>query len=89
MIAEKGYDSDALRKHFVLGRARTEIPPRKTRLRRIPFHRGRYRLRHRVENFFQRIKRFRGISTWYDKLSLHFLAAIQLVAVLDWICFRV
>lgn len=43
----------------------------------------------RVENFFQRMKRFRAIATRYDKLSLHFLSAVQLVAVLDWIRFRV
>ena len=35
------------------------------------------------------LKKFRAISTRYDKLSGHFLAAIQLVAVHDWICFKV
>lgn len=89
VIADKGYDSGKLRRHFAQGGAETDIPTGKSRLGRIPFHRGRYRLRHRVENPFQRMKRFRAISTRYDKLSLHFLSAIQLVAELDWICFRV
>ena len=89
VIADKGYDSARLRTHFARGGATTGIPPRCTRSGTVPFHRGRYRLRHRVENFFQRMKRFRGISTRYDKLQQHFLSAVHLVAVLDWICFKV
>lgn len=89
VIADKGYDSDKLREHFATGGARTVIPARKNRSEKVSLHRGWYRLRHRVENFFQRMKRFRAISTRYDKLSLHFLSSIRLVAVLDWICFRV
>lgn len=42
-----------------------------------------------MENFFQRMKRFRALATRYDKTSRHFLSAIQLVAVPDWIRFRV
>lgn len=38
-----------------------------------------------VENFFQRIKRWRRTGTRYDKLALHFLAFVQLAAVIDWI----
>ena len=89
VIADKGYDSARLRTHFAKGGATTGIPPRSTRCGTVPFHRGRYRFRHRVENFFQRMKRFRGIGTRYDKLQRHFLSAVQLVAVLDWICFKV
>jgi transposase len=89
VIADKGYDSDKLRTHFARGGAQTGIAPRATRSGRVPFHRGGYRLRHRVENFFQRMKRFRGIAKRYEKLSIHFLSAVQLVAVLEWISFRV
>jgi transposase len=38
-----------------------------------------------VENFFQRIKRLRRVGTRYEKLSLHFLAFVQLAAILDWL----
>ena len=89
VIADKGYDSARLRAHFTCGGAQTGIPPLSTRRVQVPFHRGWYRLRHRVENFFQRMKRFRAIATRYDKSGLHFLSAVQLVAVLDWIGFRV
>jgi len=51
----------------------------------VRWHRGYYRLRHRVENFFQRIKRFRRVGTRYEKLALHFLGFVQLAAILDWL----
>jgi len=38
-----------------------------------------------VENFFQRIKRFRRVGTRYEKLALHFLGFVQLAAILDWL----
>ena len=88
LVADKGYDSDELRGHFQRQRVRTSIAPRITRKNRVPFNKGYYRLRHRVENFFQRMKRFRALSTRYDKLASNCLA-VQMVAVLDWICFRV
>jgi len=38
-----------------------------------------------VENFFQRIKRFRRIGTRYDKTDFHFMNFVCLAAVLDWL----
>ncbi len=47
--------------------------------------RGFYRRRHKIENFFCRIKDWRRIATRYDKLARNFLAATTLVGVLYWI----
>ena len=44
-----------------------------------------YRRRHKIENFFCRIKDWRRIATRYDKLARNFLAATTLVGVLYWI----
>ena len=85
IVADKGYDSDAFRKEIVTHGGTACIPPRKNRLRHIPWHRGFYKKRHHVENFFQRIKRLRRIGTRYEKLSRHFLAFVQLAAILDWL----
>ena len=41
--------------------------------------------RHKIENFFCRIKDWRRIATRYDKLARNFLAATTLVGVLYWI----
>jgi transposase len=51
----------------------------------VPFHKGYYWHCHHVENFFQRIKRLRRITTHYDKLAEVFLDSILLAASLIWI----
>jgi transposase len=44
-----------------------------------------YRRRHKIENYFCRIKDWRRIATRYDKLARNFLAAAALVGALYWI----
>jgi transposase len=44
-----------------------------------------YRQRHKIENFFCRIKEMRRIATSYDKLARDFHAAADLVGALYWI----
>ncbi len=85
IVADKGYDSDAFRETIVAGGSQPCIPPRKNRVHPVAWHRGHYRKRHRVENFFQRIKRLRRVGTRYEKLALHFLGFVQLAAILDWL----
>ncbi len=84
-VADKGFDADTFRTRLRRQRTRVCIPPKCNRRRRISFHRGYYRHRHQVENFFCRIKRSRRISTRYDKLAATFLSFIQLAAIFDWL----
>ncbi len=44
-----------------------------------------YRRRHKIENYFCRIKDWRRIATRYDKLARNFLSATMLVGALCWI----
>ena len=44
-----------------------------------------YRERHLVENFFQRIKRFRRIAMRFEKLARNFLSFLHLAAALIWL----
>lgn len=85
VVADKGYDSNKLREAIWDAGACPCIPPLSTRKQPIRWHRGYYRKRHRVENFFQRIKRYRRVATRYDKRALNFLAFVQLAGVLDWL----
>ena len=48
-----------------------------------------YRRRHKIENYFGRIKDWRRIATRYDKLARNVLAAAALVGALYWIKLRV
>ncbi len=73
--------------HPVLCLSTTFFAPKSNRRTKVPFHRGYYRLRHRVENLFQRLKRFRAVGTRYDKSDVHFGGGLHLSAVIDWLRF--
>ena len=84
-VADKGYDSDEFRTELRRYGSRPCIPPRCNRLKPAGWHRGHYRKRHKVENLFQRLKRYRRIGTRYEKNDLYFLAFVQMAAILDWL----
>ena len=78
VIADKGYDADALRRELRSQGKVAVIPGRSNRKRRIVFDKARYRERHRVENAFCDIKDFRRVATRYDKLARNFLSTVAL-----------
>jgi len=39
-----------------------------------------YKWRHRIENFFAKLKQYRAIATRYDKRACNFLGATDLAA---------
>ena len=84
-VADKGFDADVFRSRLQAQRTRCCIPPKRGRRQPARFHRGYYRHRHHVENFFCRIKKYRRISTRYDKLAVTFLGFVQLATVIDWL----
>ena len=43
-----------------------------------------YKARHLIENFFAKLKQYRGIATRYDKTKRNFLAAIYLAGSIIW-----
>jgi len=82
VIADKGYDADALRRLLRTKGTVPVIPGRSSRKRAIRYDRERYRARHLVENAFCRLKD----STRYDKLAANFLSAVALAtAVAFWL----
>lgn len=85
LAATAGFGADALRARVAYFGRCTYIPRRRNCGGSRPFSHALYRRRHRVEDFFYRIKRHRRISTPYDKLASTFFAFIQLAAVLDWL----
>jgi putative transposase len=85
LVGDKGYDSDALRHQMLAQGCLACIPPRSGRHFPAWYHQGFYRQRHKIENFFQRIKIFKRVSTRYDKLALTFLNFVLVAAVFDWL----
>lgn len=86
VVADKGYDDEKIRDKV---RSKNSIPiiPRKSNSKKPnpEFDKEIYKIRHLVENFFAKIKRFRAIATRYDKLARNFKSAIQIVCCLFWI----
>jgi len=82
VVADKGYDSDEFRASLQARGITPCIPSRSNRKQPQPYSKRSYRKRHVVENFFERIKNFRRVSTRYDKLAETFLGFVCLAATL-------
>jgi transposase len=86
LIADRGYDADALRRELRSGGTRPIIPGRRTRKRPIRHDTTRYKDRWRIEAAFCRLKDFRRIATRYDKLAANFASAVALATVIAFWC---
>lgn len=84
LLADKSYDSNAIRAKAAERKAWANIPPKTNRKRSFVFSPWVYRQRNLVERLFNRIKQFRGIATRYDKRPENYLAAVKLVAARIW-----
>jgi transposase len=82
VTADKAYDSDKVRQQIKDEGALPVIPSRSNATKKAYCPKCFYRRRHKIENYFCRIKDWR---TPYDKLARNFLAAAALVAALYWI----
>ena len=81
VIADKGYDSDPLRKKIRSAGAKPVIPSRRNcRTRR--HDRQLYKLRNVVERFINRIKHCRRVATRYDKLAATFLGFVEFASMI-------
>lgn len=86
LLADKGYDANAIRKTLRQNGKVPVIPGRINRKRKIAYDKRRYKDRHLIENAFCRIKDFRRAATRYDKLARNFLSTIALaILVAFWI----
>ncbi len=80
LLADKGYDSDAIRADLKNRGIRPVIPPRSNRTTAIRWNKRLYRERNRIERMFGHLKINRAIATRYDKLSESFLGMLYLAA---------
>ncbi|BCX82946.1 transposase [Methylomarinovum caldicuralii] len=84
LLADKGYDSDALIAQAKEQGMEPVIPSRRNRRHRREYDKHLYRLRHLVENAFLHLKRWRGIATRYAKNTASFLAAVHIRCIAIW-----
>ncbi len=85
-VADKGYDSEAIREYAKQSGMNPVIPRKSNSKKPNPeFDRNLYKLRHLVENLFARLKHFRSIATRFEKLARNFRAMIFLACTFIWI----
>ena len=84
LLADKAYDSAALRLWLNKRGTKPVIPNKSNRKQPFSFDRKSYKQRHLIENAFCRLKDFRRIATRYDRLARNFMASIYLVAAIVW-----
>lgn len=86
LIADRGYDTNAIRAAIAAQAAEVVIPSTTTRRAPIPYDRDAYRLRNLVERLWCRLKDWRRIATRYDKLARNFLATALIAATIIYWC---
>jgi len=84
LLADKGYDSDAIIEQATEQGMKAQIPPKRNRKEQRHYDKELYKLRHLVENAFLHLKRWRGIATRYAKRTASFLAAVHIRCIALW-----
>jgi len=67
LLADKAFDADHLRQKLHERKAEAVIPAKRNRKIHLPHDEHAYKWRHLIENYFSKIKDFRGVNTRYDK----------------------
>jgi len=85
LMADRAYDSNPLRKWLRSRGIRPVIPGKKNRRYRIRHDQEAYRRRHRIENFFSRMKQWSCLALRRDKSDQAFLTWVHLFAIKDFL----
>jgi transposase len=87
LLADRAYDSDALREALAKRRAKANIKPMPNRVNIPQFSKKLYRKRNLVERFFNKLKHFRAIATRFEKHDANYLALVKLASARIWMRF--
>jgi len=84
LLADRAYDSDALRNSLADRGAWANIRPMPNRKRIPAFSAFLYRYRNLVERFFSKLNHFRAVATRYEKHDANYLALVKLASAKIW-----
>jgi transposase len=87
LLADRAYDSDALRKALAERGAWANVKPVSRRTNVPAFSPFLYRYRNFVERFFNKLKHFRAVATRFEKHDANYLALVKLAAARIWMRF--
>ncbi len=85
LMADRAYDSDALRSTMTARGAWANIKPMPRRVNVPAFSPFLYRYRNLIERFFNKLKHFRAVATRYEKHAANYLAVVKLASIRIWL----
>ncbi len=85
ILADKGYDSQAIREKIHSLEAEAVIPSRKNRLSPVEHDREIYKHRHVIECCINKLKWFRRVFSRFDKLAVCYLSFVYFACILLWL----
>jgi transposase len=85
VLGDKAFGTVEILTYILNSGAQVVIPPKSNSKKPWDCDYYRYKERHLVECFFNKIKHFRRVATRYDKLSSMFQAFVFLAAILLWL----
>ena len=85
VLADRAYDSRAVVEALEARGCCVVVPSRRCCKRQRTIDKHQYKERFLVENFFQKIKRFRRVAMRFEKLAAHYLAMVTIASVLVWL----
>jgi transposase len=87
LIADRAYDSNAMRQTLANRGAWANVKPMPGRVNVPPFSAYLYRFRNLIERFFNKLKHFRAVATRFEKHDANYLALVKLAAARIWMRF--
>ena len=85
LLADRGYDSDSIRRSMESRDVLSVIPMRKSLKMRVGVDRSLYQRRDLVERCFNKLKNARRVATRYDKTAGSFLGFVDITSIRLWI----
>ena len=84
VVADKGYDTNAIRAFIQASQMHAVIPSKANRKPQIPFDRELYKERNLIERCFGKLKQNRRIATRFDRNDSHYMGFLFLAAAFLW-----
>ena len=84
LIADRGYDSDAIREDLIARETEPVIPMRRNRKAQDAVDSAIYALRNLIERCFNKLKNSRRLATRYDKTTESYLGFVLIASARLW-----
>ena len=85
VIADKGYDCDAVVEQIETMNAEVVIPPKANRLEQRNYDHDFYKERHLIECFFNKLKQFRRVFSRFEQTARNYLAFVHFASTMIWL----